>query len=124
MVDWDRVPIILFGSIQYLAILLSWFDKDVLWHDKAMWDKAPDPVCYTKYVNVTFFFVYGGHDLVPTTGYGWVVTILPVEQSICSCGRGIEVVWAAHVMTLVYWEINDSSCLRHWSCPVMLVMLW
>ncbi len=79
MVDWDRVPIVFLANIEYLSILLPWFDEDVLSYDKPMWDKVPDPVWYVEYVIVAFFFVHGGHDLVPSTGYGCVVSILLVE---------------------------------------------
>ena len=61
-----------------------------------MWDKVPDPVWYVEYVIVAFFFVHGGHNLVQLTGYGWVVTVLPVKWSIRSCGQGVEVVQAVH----------------------------
>ena len=33
VVDWDRVPRVLSGSVKYLSILLSWFGEDMLWHD-------------------------------------------------------------------------------------------
>ncbi len=48
MVNWDRVPIILLGSIEYLAIPLPWFDEDVLRHDEAMWNEVPDPMRYAE----------------------------------------------------------------------------
>ncbi len=64
MVDGNRVPIVLSRSIKYLAILFSCFDEDVLWHNEAMWDKAPEPVRYMEDIIVTFFSGHGGHDLV------------------------------------------------------------
>ena len=63
-VDQDRVPITLLGCIEYLAILLLWFNEDVLGHDEAMQDKVPKPVWNVKDVIVMFFIVHGGHDLV------------------------------------------------------------
>ncbi len=79
MIDWDRVPIVFSRCVEYLTILFPWFDEDVLWHDDAMWDKAPEPVWYLEDVIFAFFFVHGGHDLIQLTGYGYVVSILPVE---------------------------------------------
>ncbi len=60
-------------------VLFPWFDEDVLWRDEAMWDKAPEPMWYVEDVIVAFFFVHGSHDLVESTGYGCVVSFLPVE---------------------------------------------
>ena len=78
MVNWDRVPIVFSRCVEYLAILFPWFDEDVLWHDEAMWDKAPEPVRYMEDVIVMFFFVHSGHDLIQSTGYGCVVSVVPV----------------------------------------------
>ncbi len=79
MVNWDRVPMIFLRSFEYLAILFPCFDEDVLWHNEAMWDKVPESVWYVKDVIVMFFFGHDGHDLVQSTGYGRVVSVLPVE---------------------------------------------
>ena len=79
MVNLDGVPIIFSRSIEYLAILFSCFDENVLWHDEEMWDKAPEPVWDMEDVVVTFFFGHGGHDFVQSTGYGCVVSVSQVE---------------------------------------------
>ena len=63
-VDQDRVPIIFLGCVEYLAILLPWFNEDVLGHDEATQDKALKPVRDVEDIIVSFFFVHGGHDLV------------------------------------------------------------
>ncbi len=67
-----------------------------MWRDEAMWDKVPEPVWYMEDVIVAFFFGHGGHDLVQSAGYGRVVSVMPVEQSISLRGQTNEVVWASH----------------------------
>ena len=79
LVDWDGVPIIFSRRIEYLAVLFSWFNEDVLRRDEAMWNEAPDPMWYMEDVIVAFFFVHGSYDLVESTRYGCVVTFPPIE---------------------------------------------
>ena len=86
LVDWDGVPIIFSRCIEYLAVLFSWFNEDVLRCDKAMWKEAPDPVWYVEDVIVAFFFVHVGHDLVNLEGNGRVVLLPPTEEGVSCCG--------------------------------------
>ena len=79
MVNWDGVPTVFSRCVEYLMVLFPWFDEDVLWHDEAMWDKVLELMWYMEDINVTFFFVHGGNDLVQSTRYGCMVSILPVE---------------------------------------------
>ena len=41
-----------------------------------------------------FSFVHGGNDLVEPKGDGGIVLFSSVEECICTCGQGNEMVWA------------------------------
>ena len=65
------------------------------WEEEMQY-KEPGPVWNVKNVIILFFFVRGGHDLVKMAGNRVVVAFLPVEQSICLSGWGVEVVQTAN----------------------------